>query len=187
MRPSIAPVLMVAGIMGMTACTMLPRPAQLKASQKEARQRDRKAKVKAVVDADTQLIRNRVNQMTSAVTNGNAGQFASLFADDGVLMPYNQNQVEGKESIYTWVQGMFATFDYDRSFLRIDDLQIRGSMAYARGVYAQRLVPKGSGEVMNVSGNCMLSLQKQRNGSWQLTNAIWTSTLPPDSSLVARN
>ncbi len=130
-------------------------------------------------DADKAAIHDLVDRLSSAVDDGDATRFVSLFTEDAVLMPYNEAELTGKESIRIWMDRLFGEYNYDRSVFRFEDFQVAGSWAFARGVYHQNLAPKTGGTSIHLAGSCVLTFHRGHGKDWLLTSAVWTNISHP--------
>lgn len=143
-------------------------------------ERPRPANQKRSGPASTEplAIRQQVERLSAAVDTSNSEEFASLFAPDAVFMPYNQKHVAGRQAIRTWAQEMFVLYDYDKTAIHLDYVEVIDTWAFVRGSYAQNLFPRSGGPVLHATGSFVHTLQRQEDGSWLLSNTIWSNSSP---------
>jgi uncharacterized protein (TIGR02246 family) len=130
-------------------------------------------------DADTLAIRNLVDQLSSAVDDGDVSRLVPLFTEDAVLMPYNEVELTGREAIRVWMERLFGEYNYARSLYHFEDFQVANSWAFARGTYTQNLAPKAGGNSIHLAGSCVLTFQRGDRNDWLVTSAVWTNSSHP--------
>jgi uncharacterized protein (TIGR02246 family) len=109
-----------------------------------------------------------VDRYVEASNEGDAESLASLYADDAVLLPPDHEPIHGREAIGEfWQQGTDTGLEV--TTLR---LEVNGDLAYLVGRY--RLPPTEHEEAD--SGQYVLCLKRQDDGSWKLTADIWNGS-----------
>ncbi len=131
--------------------------------------------------ADREAVGSLRDQWIAAAERDDAAAVAALYADDAVLTSPQNPRAEGREAI----QAAFA-----RDFPMGSDLEIRssrtevsGDLAYDYGEYSQRVTP-AEGEPMDVSGEYLVVLERQADGSWKITRHV-SFVRPPENTAGA--
>jgi ketosteroid isomerase-like protein len=97
----------------------------------------------------------------------------ALYAEDAILMPPNQEAVQGKAPIQAWM-GAYPPI----SNLQEESLEIvgQGNLAYDRGTYSMTVTHVGAAPLED-HGKYLTIWRKQANGSWKISRAIYNSDL----------
>jgi len=122
----------------------------------------------ALDSASRGAIEATVDRYVAASNEGDAEALTELYADDAVLLPPNHEPIHGREAIGEfWQQGTDSGLEV--STLR---LEVHGNVAYLVGRY--HLPPTEQEEAD--SGQYVLCLKRQTNGTWKLTADIWNGS-----------
>jgi len=109
-----------------------------------------------------------VDRYVSASNEGDADALTELYADDAVLLPPDHEPIHGRDAIGEfWRQGTDTGLEVSTLRLEVD-----GEVAYLVGRY--RLPPTEQEEAD--SGQYVLCLKRQTDGSWKLTADIWNGS-----------
>ncbi|HXH00171.1 MAG TPA: SgcJ/EcaC family oxidoreductase [Sphingomicrobium sp.] len=152
----------------LTACQAGERPAG------DAAERNSSAAVDS--GADEQAIRGHVNRWHQLMKAKDASGIASLYAEDGAVMPPNAPIGKGRTAIeQTWAS-MMRTPGFD---LTIVPEQIivssAGDMAMDRGTYGLKMAPGGTPQTD--TGKYVVVWRKI-GGEWKAAADIFNSDLP---------
>lgn len=121
-----------------------------------------------VDSASRGAIEATVDRYVTASNEGDAEELAALYADDAVLLPPDHEPIHGREAIGEfWQQGTDAGLEVTTLRLEVD-----GDLAYLIGRY--RLPPTAQEEAD--SGQYVLCLKRQEDGTWKLTADIWNGS-----------
>ena len=131
----------------------------------------------ATAEADLQALNKLREEFVSVHNTNDASTLATLYTDDGILMPPNAQAATGKQAIESWFQTSFDQFTAELTLSSVD-LQVAGDWAFERGTYTINLTPKAGGESMEDNGKYIVIPQKQADGSWRLARDIWNSDKP---------
>ena len=122
----------------------------------------------ALDSASRGAIEATVDRYVAASNEGDAEALTELYAEDAVLLPPNHEPIHGREAIGEfWQQGTDTGLEV--STLR---LEVEGNVAYLIGRY--RLPPTEQEEAD--SGQYVLCLKRQTDGTWKLTADIWNGS-----------
>jgi uncharacterized protein (TIGR02246 family) len=108
------------------------------------------------------------NEVAAAMNAGDMQRWLALWVDDGIQMPPNAPRRVGKAEIQRGMQSQFDLFDTTNMVVHTEEVRILGDRAYSHGSYQFELVPKGGGETKRYSGNFLVVLEKQIDGSWKI-------------------
>ena len=129
---------------------------------------DEKAKIQGTMD-----------EYSAAVLEGNLERWISVWQEDGVRMPANEPQAVGIEQIKASVAPGFELFNTDTFNINMEEIQVLGDEAYARGVFNYAMTPKeGEGRIES-SGKFLTLFEKQENGSWKIAVDSFSGNAPP--------
>ena len=132
-------------------------------------------KLKKQVDFKPDLIdpiRSLNKRFMKAFKNGNASGVASLYTENGQLLPPNGDSVTGKDGIQSAWQG---AMDMGIKIIKLHTVEIKGvqNIAYEVGQYTLL----GEGDKIIETGKYIV-IWKQENGQWKMHRDIWNSSLP---------
>jgi uncharacterized protein (TIGR02246 family) len=114
-----------------------------------------------------QAIEATVARYVAASNQGDADALAALYTDDAMLLPPDHEPIKGRVAIgQFWHQGTDEGLEV--TTLR---LEVSGDLAYLVGRYR---LPATEEEPAD-SGQSVLCLKRQRDGSWKVTTDIWNS------------
>ena len=128
----------------------------------------------ATTEADVEAINSQRDEFITLNNANDAAGLASLYTNDAMLMPPNQEAVSGKQEIQSWFQTTFDQFTSEIT-LASEELEVGGDWAFDRGAYLIVLTPKASGEAAEDRGKYITILRKQADGSWKMARDIWNS------------
>ena len=112
-----------------------------------------------------------------AAVNGDIETLASLFTDDGILIPAEGDIIEGKEGLKNMLKQSlelyrdYTVIEYNHDF---KEIKILGKYAYEWGIYSSKYKSKKDGQEITEGGKLMRILKQQPDGSWKVARAIWT-------------
>ena len=122
----------------------------------------------ALDSASRGAIEATVDRYVAASNEGDADALTELYAEDAVLLPPDHEPILGREAIgQFWQQGTDAGLEVSTLRLEVD-----GNVAYLVGRY--RLPPTKQEEAD--SGQYVLCLKRQTDGTWKLTADIWNGS-----------
>jgi uncharacterized protein (TIGR02246 family) len=122
----------------------------------------------ALDSASRGAIEATVDRYVAASNEGDAAALTELYAEDAVLLPPDHEPIHGREAIGEfWEQGTDTGLEV--STLR---LEVEGDVAYLVGRYH---LPPTEQEDAD-SGQYVLCLKRQTDGTWKLTADIWNGS-----------
>lgn len=127
--------------------------------------------MKAAMPADDNAAKDAVAKVRSAWKEGSdkkdSAGVAALYADDAVLEGTDIPPAHGKADIQTRLGQMFAA----SSVGSIDSkhTSVSGDVAYDYGTFSQTVTPP-KGKPTEMSGDYLVTLNKQSDGSWKISH-----------------
>ena len=120
------------------------------------------------------------DHVVAANQPGQAGAdgYASVFAEDGILLPPNAERQDGRAAISAFIlpltsaEGWYASWEANRI-----EISASGDLAYAVGTYESSL-QDADGNTIEDRGSFLNTFRKQADGSWQTSSGLWNSDLP---------
>ena len=100
-------------------------------------------------------------------------QLATFFTADGVRNPPNAPPSEASSASLQAAYGGVTSFENAP-----EEIDGRGSLAYARGSYSITLAPEGAAESISDTGHYVAILRKQEDGRWLISYLIFNSDQP---------
>ncbi len=132
-------------------------------------------------EADIAAIKEVLNQYAVACNTGDFDLWISLWADDGVQMPPDENSVIGKEQIREANKPGFDQMNLDIAITSIEDVKVYGDLGLTRCTYTLKVTPKSGGETINAmpNGKDLALYERQSDGSWKIVYDCFNSNAPP--------
>jgi len=112
-------------------------------------------------------MRKIVDEFVKAYNVGNAPHIASMFTEEGVLMPPNEPPVVGKESVRWRLQVFFDAFSFDMNLAPAENYFI-GELGFERGTYTAYALSQDGGAPRGGQGEYMFLFEEQF-GSWKIS------------------
>ena len=125
-----------------------------------------------LTDADRKGIQDVTDRFAKAMVSGDAAGVATLYTDDGMLLPPNESAVKGRSAIQQYVGRLPKITSFTP---RLIEMEGNGDMAYIRGTYEITLMPAGAKTPSKDSGKFIEIRRKQADGSWLLARDFWNS------------
>ncbi len=128
--------------------------------------------------ADVQAIKQSIDDYFKAGNAGNAPAVAAMLTDKTVWLEPHMPAATGKDAVAKFYQAFFDQFTLEMHW-QVVDVRVVGDLGVAHGTYTQTVTPKAEGVASaNDSGNWVVVLQRQGDGSWKWDRAISNSDLP---------
>ncbi len=129
-------------------------------------------------EADVEAIHGVLQRFDDTTNAGDAENWLTLITDDVLWMVPNQSTLTGKEAVRGRVQPFFDELDMEH-VTTVLEVEVAAEWAFARGNYKFRVIPKTGGETSEEIGKFIHILERQSDGSWKITRAIWNQNVPP--------
>jgi uncharacterized protein (TIGR02246 family) len=106
---------------------------------------------------------------------GNVDAKMRLYMADAVLLPAEGEAVVGYQAVRTWHHAAYARASSQLS-TTVDEVQMFGNWAFARGSWSGTITPKAGGEPKQETGKFMVLLRRLPDGgSWRIAREIWNA------------
>ena len=126
--------------------------------------------------AEEQVIRGQVDRWLQLVKAKDAAAIATLYAEDGAVMPPNGPIGKGRDAIQKTWAGMMQTPGFDLTFTPEQIIvSSSGDMALDRGTYKLAVAP--GGKPQTDTGKYVVVWRKV-GGEWKAAADIFNSDLP---------
>lgn len=123
---------------------------------------------------DAAAIRQGSADFVRHAVAGDWEALASIYTEEAVVMPPNQELVIGRSAIRN-LFSVLAVSDFQLKPIEIDG---RADLAFSRGTYSWT-VRVGEGEPARDHGKWLTIWRKQPDGTWLLSQDIWNSDQAP--------
>jgi uncharacterized protein (TIGR02246 family) len=132
----------------------------------------------ATTEADVEAIEGLQTTYLAALDGSDAGQYAALFTDDGVLMVPNEPPVNGSDAIDAQLQAVFDRTDFENHDISTTEMVVLGDWAFARGTLTGTMAQIPDGEPLESTRSWVMIFQRQPGGSWRIARYILNSDDP---------
>jgi uncharacterized protein (TIGR02246 family) len=121
---------------------------------------------------------NQVRDAYVAADNaGDAAAVAALYAEDATRMPPDQPAAMGRAAIEAQLQQEYSMMTGELS-VATRETKVAGDIAYDIGTNKIKLTPKAGGNAIEATGKHIVTLARQADGSWKITNLIFNTDAP---------
>jgi ketosteroid isomerase-like protein len=124
--------------------------------------------------ADEAAIRTASRDYAKAETSGNFDQWFAYSTPDAIYMPDGSKAMQGHDALAAWFRQMPPGLTLETS---IQEISGHGGIALERGSYAVGTQAQ-AGTSGRDTGNYIAVWQRQSDGSWKTTRAIWNVDHP---------
>ena len=130
------------------------------------------------MSAESDAIKKTSKEYMNAINSGDLNQWLGTLTEDVVCLPPDQPMVSGKKAVRPWIKKtFFDPFEMKFNF-SFDELEVFGSLAFARGRYTLSLTPGAGGSTTKTRGKFIDIFRRQPDGSWRFARIIWNSDKP---------
>ncbi len=131
-----------------------------------------------LTDADKEQIAALNEAVVKALQTNDASAMAATAAGDAIFMPPNVEMVRGKVEIQQFYKTVFTESPLGGASLSPLDVFGEGRFAYETGTFTRTWTPPGRKEPVTEPGKYIFVLQRQADGTWKYTAAIWNVDQP---------
>jgi uncharacterized protein (TIGR02246 family) len=114
----------------------------------------------------------------SAWLAADANHLANVYTSDAIVLYPNQPKIVGRAAILRYFKDFFKQYRQDLFELTSEEVKIVGTLAFDRGRYTWRAVPRAGGDPIKDNGKYLVILQRQENGSWRVARDMDNSDRP---------
>jgi ketosteroid isomerase-like protein len=101
-----------------------------------------------------------------------------FYAADAVFLQPTGQRITGSAALRSLFQNIMATFNSDLT-LHSRNLETSGDLAYDSGDFEESLTTIATGAKISSKGSYVMIFKRQRMGSWQIVQHVWTGAPPP--------
>ncbi len=98
-----------------------------------------------------------------------------LYAADAILMPPGEAAVVGKDAIRAWTEPRYERETFEGTST-VEEIQVFGEWGFARGHWSGVGAPTAGGESSRRSGEYLVIVRQQADGTWRIAREMWTTT-----------
>ena len=124
-------------------------------------------------DEDVEAIRSVTQVWADATRIGDGGLMGALYTEDGVEMPPDAPEANGRNAIQIQVEMTRGRSDFSATSVETDG---RDDLAYDRGILS--LTVTSTAQPTTETGKYLAIMRRQADGSWLISRLIWNSDLP---------
>lgn len=106
-----------------------------------------------------------------------AAKLASLYTENGAVLPPGAEKASGRDAIRKFWQGAMDG-GLTHLTLRTTEVEARGDLAYEMGLFSLD-APDKSGKLSTASGKYVVVWKRSKTGAWRLHRDIWNETPSP--------
>ena len=121
-------------------------------------------------------IRDLAKTFVAAANAKDGARIATLYAEDAVLMPPNQDMVRGRSQIQAYWQGLLDGGAKDMA-LSTTHVATSGDVGYEAGTYQFTMAAPGAQPATD-RGKYVVGMRRQADGKWRMVHDIFNSDLP---------
>lgn len=107
-----------------------------------------------------------------AFNQSDAGEIASHFTEDAILMAPGVEAMTGREAVRDYYQSIFDEYAPELES-RYVEIKVEGDLAYGRGIATVTLTAIDGSETTVSTSKYLNILQRQPDGTWKTTHDIW--------------
>lgn len=114
---------------------------------------------------------------TGAFNAGDAAGVAALYSENGMLLPPDATQIEGRQSIQdefqSWIDSGYTNIVFD-----VVEVEESGDLGYEIGLFSVDYPAEGD-QIATATGNYLVVWKREADGVWRLYRDTWNDTPPP--------
>jgi uncharacterized protein (TIGR02246 family) len=110
--------------------------------------------------------------MNEADNSADADAFATVLAEDVVIMAPGMPPLIGRDTCLTFVREVFASYPKRHIEETIDEVEVSGSIAFDRASFVQVVDDPDLGRPVRECGMCLRIYRRSADG-WKAARVIW--------------
>jgi uncharacterized protein (TIGR02246 family) len=131
--------------------------------------------VEALSDqAEVAAIKDMYDKRSARMQARGADGYAEVSANDAVLMPPSAPAIVGRNAIRRWAQNFFSRYTIKFS-ITSEEIKVSGNVAIRHFTAVGTYTPVAGGDTIEFDQKYLDILQKQKDGSWQISYHVWSS------------
>ncbi len=125
----------------------------------------------ALSDEDVAAITTAADQWATAVLNSQDDVLGDLYAEDAMFFPSDEQPVEGREEIQSWMRTVPGLEEFRITVIDIDG---RGDLAFTRTSWYGTIA--GQEQELSAEGHQLLIWRKGDDGTWRISRHMLNSS-----------
>ena len=117
-----------------------------------------------------------------SINDEDIAALSALTTDGHVMLPPNQEPVEGKAANDAMNGGAFERYEFNETWRPVETV-VDGDLGFQRGTFTVIATPRGDGDRLEVNGSFLRIYQRQANGEWRMTRDMFNSAAPLTQTL----
>jgi uncharacterized protein (TIGR02246 family) len=118
------------------------------------------------------------DEYVASVTARDADRWIALWTDDPVQLPPDAPTVTDWDTLYENTKAEFEVFAFTGFEINVEEVQVAGEWAYARGHYTVTIEMIDGGDIIPIDGKFLTIFQQQSDGSWKIHRDAFNSNVP---------
>lgn len=129
--------------------------------------------------ADVAAINALASREIAAFASMDVATITAVFAPRVIAMPPGEPAIQGRDALVKWAQAIHEQFTVQGEYTA-SNVDVAGDLAVHRFTGRLTLTPKsGGGKPISESIKGLHVLQRQADGTWQITQDVWNVDHPP--------
>ena len=125
--------------------------------------------------SDEAALRQALDTEMKAANSADAAGWASVYAQDAIVLRPHASAVQGREAIQQWLATLPPISNAKGEGVEIMGY---GDLGYLRGTYTMKFSIPGVPTPIEEQGKFLQIYRKQSDGLWKMTREIYNSDLP---------
>jgi uncharacterized protein (TIGR02246 family) len=125
---------------------------------------------------------NKVREMEAAGVNSvDPEKGVEAYADDVVMLPPGEPEVNGKDAARSWVTALWEQYEVNLVYTSAE-VSVSGDWASERYYGTVTLTPKAGGDSVEEQVRGIHVYRRGEDGSWRIVHDVWNYYQPPAES-----
>jgi uncharacterized protein (TIGR02246 family) len=124
------------------------------------------------LEADEAALRATVSDFLAAWNAADVASLGTFYAEDAIEMQPDGAPHEGRKAIQDGHGAFFAQFTATQT-ATVTEVGVEGNLGFNRGTWSVRSMPRAGGPETSRTGNWMVLLRRDADGSWKIWRWIW--------------
>lgn len=121
---------------------------------------------------------NEEQKFPNAIASGDVSTASEVFTDDAIWMLQGVPADIGRDAIISRLNEWFDTTSYENVEQTVEEIEVLGDWAWARGSFSTTYTPRSGGEATSETGKYLIVAKRQPDGSWKTYRACANTDAP---------
>ena len=131
----------------------------------------------AAAETFREAVEKGAEAWTGAFNAGDAAGVAALYSENGMLLPPDASQIQGRQAIQDTFQGWIDA-GFKNIVFNVVEVEESGDLGYEVGLFSVDYPTEG-GQMATATGNYLVVWKRDADGVWRLYRDTWNDTPPP--------